>query len=64
MKVDLSVSINTTSGKIVAGVVAFNPIQNTEENLSLKRCSDKNASVAVKISFEKLRKLKDIDGES
>jgi hypothetical protein len=60
--VDLTVSINTSSGKIVAGAVSFNALQKATLSLPLKRCSDKAAVISLEISFEKLKKIKDIEG--
>lgn len=61
IQVDLIVSINTSSGKIVAGVVTFNAIQNCTAVLPLKRCSDKSAEVSINIGFARIKKLKDIE---
>ena len=59
---DLTISINTVSGKIIAGMVNFNAIQSTSFTLPLKRCSDKAATVALSVSFSKVNKIKDIEG--
>jgi len=60
MKVDLIISIKTASGKIIAGVVSFNILQNNTMTLPLKRCSDKAATVTLHISHAKIQKLKDL----
>jgi hypothetical protein len=58
--VDLIISINTGSGKIVAGVVSFNALKNGTFTLPFKRCSDKNAVAVLNISFTKIKKIKDL----
>ena len=63
MQVDLTVSINTVSGKIVAGIVGFNALDNNTATLPLKRCSDKTATITLSVSFEKVRKVRDVEGE-
>lgn len=63
MQIDLVVSINTSSGKIIAGAVNFNPAQNTVASYPLKRCSDKGAVLHMGIAFAKIKKLKDIETE-
>lgn len=51
MQVDLTVSINTVSGKIVAGIVSFNALDSITATLPLKRCSDKTATITLNVSF-------------
>ena len=63
MQVDLTVSINTVSGKIVAGIVSFNALDSITATLPLKRCSDKTATVTMSVSFERIRKVKDVEGD-
>lgn len=64
MQVDLIVSINTVSGKIVAGTVSFNAVQNNNLALPLKRCSDKTAEVSLNVAFARIGKIRDIEEES
>jgi hypothetical protein len=59
----LIVSINTVSGKIAAGTITFNAIQNKTLTLPLKRCSDKTAEATLSIGFAKIRKIRDLEEE-
>lgn len=54
------ISINTPSGKIVAGVVSFNAVQKGTFTLPFKRCSDKSAVAVLNIAFTKVKKIKDL----
>ena len=58
------IHINTVSGKIIAGSVTFNSLENNIFNLPLKRCSDKSASIAFSIEFSKVKKIRDIEGKT
>ena len=60
MQVDLVVSINTSSGKIIAGTVNFNAAQNNTVTYPLKRCSDKAAVLQMSICFAKIKKMNDV----
>lgn len=57
------VSINTVSGKIAAGTITFNAIQNTTLTLPLKRCSDKTAEATLNIAFARIHKIRDVEEE-
>ena len=57
---DLIISINTSSGKIVAGVVTFNAIQNISKTFPLKRCSDKTAEAKLSIGFARIKKIREV----
>jgi hypothetical protein len=56
----LIISINTPSGKIVAGVVSFNAVQKGSFTLPFKRCSDKAAIAVLNTAFTKIKKIKDL----
>jgi hypothetical protein len=60
MQVDLIISVKTASGKIVAGVVSFNMLQDNTIAIPFKRCSDKAATAFLHISYTKVQKLKDL----
>ena len=51
MQVSLFLSIITASGKIAAGMVSFDAFYKGQTTLSLKRCSDKSATITLKASY-------------
>lgn len=64
MQVDLVISINTSSGKIIAGTVNFNAADNNKKGVfSIRRCCDKRAVLQMSVSFIKIKKVRDVDME-
>jgi len=62
MQVDLVISINTNSGKIIAGTVHFNAAENNKNGVfTIKRCCDKQAVIQMSVSCAKIKKLKDVE---
>jgi hypothetical protein len=62
IQVDLVISINTNSGKIVAGIANFNAAENKKNGIfTIKRCSDKQAVLQMSVYFANIKKLKDVE---